>query len=107
MTTIVYRILLLEDDEEIHVSEKQAEEEYLGYELKPDLKFPFEVEGVEQFEEYSADHVEDGDDDRDLHLETVDEDEVVACHSPNGINSKGIDTIFSVSVCHLSVSLDV
>lgn len=97
----------LENDEEIHVPEEKTEEEHLRYELKPDLKFPFEVERVEQFEEDSADHVQNGNYDRYLHFQTVDEDKVITRHAPNGIDPERIYAIFSVSIGQLSVPLNV
>jgi len=97
----------LENDEEIHVSEEETEEEHLRHELKPDLKLSLEVERIQQFEEDSADHVQDGDNHRYFHFQAVDEDEVVARDAPNGIDPEGIDAIFSVRIGQLSVSLNV
>ena len=37
--------------------------------------------------------MDDGNDDRDLHLEAVHEDQLVAGNSPNGVNSERVDAV--------------
>lgn len=53
----------LEDDEEIHISEEQSQEEHLRHEFEPYFEGAFEVECVEEFEEDAHYHVQDGNDD--------------------------------------------
>ena len=80
-------------DEEVHEPEEQDQEQDLRDPFEDHLKGSFEVECVEKFQENSQGHVDDGNDNWDLHLEGIDKDEFVVGDAPDGVDSEGVDTV--------------
>lgn len=70
----------LEDDQEVHVTEDEDQENQLRNGFEPKLHFSSVVQRIGTLDEDSQSHVHHSDDDRDLHLETVDVIEIVLGH---------------------------
>lgn len=89
----VPRFQPLEDDQEVHISEQESKEEDLWDELEEDFQVSLEVNSIEELHNDSEDHMNDGNDDSDLHLETVDKNQLIVGHSPDRIDTKRIDAV--------------
>jgi len=85
----------LRDDQSIHPSEQAPENDEATNNFSEELTdFP-KVNGISSFTEDTEAHMKDAKDDCHLHLDTVDEIELVFGEAPNRILSKWIDTFIS------------
>jgi hypothetical protein len=73
------------EHEQAHVPEHAGQEDDLGQELAERVGPVVEVLVVPQRHEHTEEHVDDPDDDGDLHLEGVQEDDLVGGHLPQGL----------------------
>mmetsp|Transcript_48012 Transcript_48012/g.155407 ORF Transcript_48012/g.155407 Transcript_48012/m.155407 type:complete len:647 (+) Transcript_48012:199-2139(+) len=81
----------LHEDGEDEVAEDAAEEGHLGDELEEDLLDVLVLEVVEQREVDAKRHLQHADHDRDLHLERVEEGDLVLRHVPDRVDADGVD----------------
>ena len=89
------RLKPLVDDQEVHISKEESKEEYLWDELKDNLKIPFEVDCVEALHYDTQQHMDDCNNNCDLHLQTIHEHQLICCYSPNRVNSKWIHAVLN------------
>ncbi len=75
----------LVEHEQAHVTEHAGQEDDLGQELAQRVGPIVEILVVPQRHEHPEEHVDDPDDDGDLHLEGVQEDDLVGGHLPQGL----------------------
>jgi hypothetical protein len=93
----------LADNEEVHESEEDEEEDYLGDELKDDVELVLEVERVGELHAYSQGHLHDSQDHRQLHLERIQIGERVNGHVPSRINTYWVSTVFMLNYFSLQM----
>jgi len=75
----------LVEHEQAHVPEHAGQEDDLGQELAQRVGPVVEILVVPQRHEHPEEHVDDPDDDGDLHLEGVQEDDLVSGHLQSGL----------------------
>mmetsp|Transcript_12821 Transcript_12821/g.41903 ORF Transcript_12821/g.41903 Transcript_12821/m.41903 type:complete len:345 (-) Transcript_12821:1269-2303(-) len=81
---------LVEDGED-QIAEDALEEDDLRYKLEDDLFVVLVLDVVEERKEDAERHLQHADDDGDLHLEGVEEGDLVVRHVPNGVDAHGVD----------------
>ena len=80
----------LVEHEQAHVPEHAGQEDDLGQELAQRVRLVVEVLVVPQRHQHAEEHVDDPDDDGDLHLEGVQEDNLVGGDLPDGVDAEGV-----------------
>jgi hypothetical protein len=94
----------LVEDEEAEVEEEEEEEDDLRDELAEDVDVTTEVEVVPDREGHTEQHVQNPNDNRDLHFVPVEEGNLVLSQLPNRVNSDGVGVLV---VAVLGVEHDV
>lgn len=88
----------LGDDQEVHPSEENGKHHNLGNELEKEVQGLGEVDCIQSLHDNTERHLEDSEDDSDLHLDAVGHVQVVGALLPSGVESEFIDTVVGDSV---------
>lgn len=80
----------LVEHEQRHVPEHEGQEDDLRDELADDVHLLVEVLAVEEGDGDPEQHVDDAEDDGDLHLEGVEEHDLVNGDLPHGVDAEGV-----------------
>mmetsp|Transcript_25713 Transcript_25713/g.71848 ORF Transcript_25713/g.71848 Transcript_25713/m.71848 type:complete len:783 (-) Transcript_25713:14-2362(-) len=89
----------LHEDQDDHVDEEGCGEDGHGDELEHQVKLLSKVEGVESLQARSQEHLDDTEDDRELHLEGVEEEELVLGDVPHRIQTEWVDGFRTSVLC--------
>lgn len=91
MVTIVR--VPLDDDQKVHVAKHCQQEDQLGEELVQQLGHVFEVDRVDALLDYAQSHMQDGKDDRDFHLEGIEENQLHFGAIPGWVDAHWVDAV--------------
>mmetsp|Transcript_17573 Transcript_17573/g.30990 ORF Transcript_17573/g.30990 Transcript_17573/m.30990 type:complete len:734 (+) Transcript_17573:515-2716(+) len=83
----------LHENQNDHVNKERARKCHHGQKLKEKVETLAKVHGIDALEARSRKHLKNAKDNRELHLERVEEEQLVLRHVPNGIETKGVDGI--------------
>ena len=86
------------NNEDIHPSEENVEENDLGDEFEDEIQWSVEVDSVKSFHANTERHLKYSKDNCDLHLDAVGNVEIVVALLPSWVESSRVDTIFIDSV---------
>jgi len=81
----------LHEDEDDHVNEEGGGEGNHGKKLEEEVEFLLEVDGVDALEAGTGKHLNNTKDDTELHLEGVEEEELIGGYVPHGIETEGVN----------------
>lgn len=92
------RIEPLGNDQDIHPSEENVQENNLRNEFEDEVHWLSEVDSVDTFHADTERHLEYSQDNCNLHFDTVGNVQIVVTLLPSGIKSNSVDAILSNSV---------
>ncbi len=81
------------NDQDVHPAEEGEQEKELGHELTQEVEGAPEVEAVQALHYDTQRHLDDGEDDCQLHLEVVRIPEKLLREEPLVVKPEGVDTV--------------
>mmetsp|Transcript_13329 Transcript_13329/g.18588 ORF Transcript_13329/g.18588 Transcript_13329/m.18588 type:complete len:266 (-) Transcript_13329:1468-2265(-) len=81
----------LHEDEDNHVNKEGRSKGNHGQKLEKEIEFLSKVDSVQTLQACTGKHLDDTKDNRELHLERVEKEQLVGGHMPHGIKTKGVD----------------
>ena len=91
------------NDHEVHETEQAHEHDKLWDELEGEIDAALVVGIVAALEEDAESHLNDTEDQGDLHLYRVDEEDLILSHVPDRVDTDGVDTVWLLSGEFLSM----